>query len=68
MTAFQHGGAGVGDQGVFKNIKGRKRREVWGVLRNKIKYVKKTMAESQANKAEKKPDARKRISYGKSFI
>ena len=41
MTAFQHGGAGVSYQSVFKNIKGRKNKGSMGVFRNKIKDVKK---------------------------
>ena len=41
MTAFQHSGAGMGNQGVFKNIKGRKKKGSMGIFRNKIKDVEK---------------------------
>ena len=67
MTAFQHGGAGVSDQGVFKNIKGRKKKGSVGIFGNKIKYVEKDDGRKPCEQSGEKSHAGERIVGGKIF-
>ena len=61
MTAFQHGGAGMSDQGVFKNIKGRKKKGSMRVFGNEIKNVEKDDSRKPSEQSGKKSNAGKRI-------
>ena len=67
MTAFQHSGAGVSDQSVFKNIKGRKKKGSMRVLGNKIKNIKKDDGRKPSEQSREKSNTDKRIAGGKIF-
>ena len=67
MAAFQHSGAGMGDQGVFKNIKGRKKKGSVGIFGNKIKNIKKDDGRKPGEQSGEKSNTGKRISGGKIF-